>query len=190
MQSPRQEQAGSGPTLRDTFHLLYLAVNGLATCISPLLRTNFGSQALGLNGVLALAILVLYVSAYPSPGMGRYFLCWVVALGLQRARSLWLRFRGRILHSRHDGDSWLTLVFPRIRFLHARLIEPVVALALGCYALPADPWLGRFLVWGTVGLLAQLCLDQHIYHQRIQQLHDAEIEQRAMVERFARRRTY
>lgn len=188
MSTENQSQPRDGLTLRGTFNLVYLAAGGLATTLTPFLRTNFGSEALGFHGVAALVILLAYFSAYPSVGVAHFCAWWFVALISQRARTLWLHFRGEFIHSRYSGDPWLSLLVPRFRAEHARWLEPILCLVLAHYQAPHDPWLGQLLVWGSGGLFLRLLIDQLIDNKRVQRMRDAEIDQRYIVQRYARQR--
>jgi hypothetical protein len=89
---------------------LYVIANGVATCVTPIIRQGFGSEALGIPGVIAFLILGLLtaqnmVSATGEAqyGMCLYFGFWLFALVYQRVKTMKLRKAGAMIHSRYQG---------------------------------------------------------------------------------------
>lgn len=188
MSTQNPSQPGDGLTIRGSFNVFYVAIGGLATTLTPFLRTNFGSEALGFNGLAALVVILVYFTAYPSVGVAHFFWYWFLALIVQRGRTFWLHSQGRYPHSRYIGDPWLSLFMPSIRAEHARVLEPGLCLLFAIYKMNTDPWLGQLVMWGSGGLLFKLMIDQHIDNKRVQRMRDAEIDQRYIVERHIRHR--
>jgi hypothetical protein len=188
MLNPHSQQQGGGLTFRDSVNLFYVLVSGHATCVTPFVRRNFGSEALGRNGAVAMLTIVLYMMVYPRHRILVDFgAVWFVMFVLQRVKTGWLLRQGRVLHSRDDGYPWLGFLIPLVkRDKTARVIEFFALFALGTWLSDYDTALGRLVGLSAVSLAIKTGIEEEVFRKRLQGIRDAEIEQRALVERHRR----
>lgn len=174
-----------GLTLSRMFDWLYVALAGYATCFTVFTRRRFGREALGVNGVAALIILIVYSSCYPySRGMGLFFVLWFVALILQRLCTVILA-RRRSVHSHCTGYPWLGYMVPFVRkYMTAVFIECLVLFVLGVFLMPVDFALGQFVFYGAGSVFLKTGIDEDIERRRLFRMRDAEIEQRSLADRY------
>jgi hypothetical protein len=180
----RQSHNRPVPSRGDGANVLYLVLSVLATCITPLIRTGFGVEALGTNGLLA-TLLLLVIS--PSvPDMPGYFALWLFALVMQRLITLRNARRGLIVHSRYAGYPWLAMKMPLVRkeSTAIRIAEPLVCLGLGGLIYLGSPLFGQLIMICAMALFLKGLVEKWANYARIQRVRDAEIEQRWYAEQF------
>jgi hypothetical protein len=189
LQLPPQP-SGSGGNLRQSFNVLYILVRGYAACVTVFLRRRFGAESLGLSGVVAVAIMIVYLSAHPaSRGMSNFFVGWWIMLAFQRLGHFNRRRKGIILHSQYDGESIVGVLVPFLNFNDLpRLLDVLICLGLGWLLHSTDPALGNFIFGGGIALLVKEMIDRGIEDRQVQRMFDGEIEQRARLARWSRRR--
>lgn len=188
MQSPQQPGGGIG--IRESFNIFYILVRGYAACVAIFLRRRFGAEALGLSGVMAVLIMVVYLSAHSeSRGMSSFFCLWWILLAFQRLGHFNRRRKGIILHSQFDGESLIGVAFP---FLNVNdlplLLDVVICLGVGWLLRGQDAALGNFIFWGGIALLVKGLIDNGIEGKQMQRMYDAEIEQRGRLARWRQRK--
>lgn len=178
-----QQQPNQGLTFRTGFNLLYLLASAHATCLTVFMRHSFGSEALGLNAIGALGLMVIYVGFTNSHAMAAFLTAWLVVLLCQRIRTYWLWRQGRIMHSRYEGYLWLGWAFPLVRRCSgAKLFEMLFCMTAGALLCGVDLALGEFVLVGFFSLLVKAGIEGEIEQRRLQRMRDAEIEMRQMVE--------
>jgi hypothetical protein len=181
-----QQRPGEGLTLPGAFNLLYIVMAGYSTCLTVFVRHSFGREALGINGVAALVVLILYSSCYPfSRGMGCLLWLWFVALVMQRLCTALVYARGHWIHSHSSGYPWLGYAVPFVRKHKTAIACEFLALcALGGFLMDWDLALGQFVFFGAWTVLLKTNLDEQMERRRLFRMRDAEIEQRTLVERY------
>ena len=183
-----QQQQGGGLGVGGVVNLLYVLVSGHATCVTPFVRRNFGSEALGRNGAVAMFIIVFYMAVYPRHGALLDFGgLWLLMLILQRLKTGWLMRKGVALHSQEVGHPWLGFIIPAVKqYETACIIEFFVLLGFGIWLSNYDAALSRLVVVSSVCLVVKSAIEQDIVRKRLRGMRDAEIEQRAMLDRYRR----
>jgi hypothetical protein len=174
--------------VRAGMNLMYVLVSGHATCVTPFVRRNFGRDALGRNGVVALVILFCYMAAYPRHVVLQQFtMWWFVMLVLQRLKTMYLISRGRSPHSRFDGYPYVGFLLPFVKdHKGAWIIEFLALVACGSWLSSIDAPLGKLILISAVCLLVKTGFDEEIVRRRLQTMRDAEIEQRVLLDRYRR----
>lgn len=186
----QQQNVGEKFTARGGLNFLYLLVSGHATCLTPFMRRGFGSEALGLNGIAALVIILLYAAHTGSQAMISFLVFWLFALLLQRIKTGLLWRQGVVPHSRYDGEPWLALKLVKSEQA-ARGIEPFICLAAGVALSAYDEALGAFVFAGLFSFIIKLGIERRVDEVSVQRMRDAEIEQRWLVQQNKKgRRTY
>lgn len=172
--------------MRNAMHLASLVINGHATCLTVFLRHSFGSEALGVNGIAAILVMVFFMAMYGgSQGMECLFGLWFVMLVLQRMRTFWLAWKGVPLHSLYTGYPWLgNLLTLGLSNSAARFVEMLVCLVAGAAISAKDPQLGNFVALGFVSLMLQNGIENRVDRMRLRRMRDAEIEQRFLLGRY------
>jgi len=182
-----QDQAAQqqGNSFRNGINVFYLLISGLATAFAVFFRRSFGGEAIGINAVAAIVIMLFFMMAYPqSGGLSLFFCLWWGALVLQRLGHFYRRLRGIGLHSQFDGITWLETLMPFIGSSLGRLFEVAFCLFIGTQIGARDAGLSQFFICGGIGLLLKFFADRHIDYMQVRQLNDATIEQQAMVARW------
>ena len=102
----------------DPIWCIHLICGVLASSVTPLIRTGFGMEGLGLPGFLS--GVLLFVLAGADPLMAYWLIAWAVAVVVQRVVTFRNVKRGLIVHTRFGGRS-LLLKIPLLR--NVRFIE-------------------------------------------------------------------
>lgn len=172
--------------VKSSMNLLYLVASAHATCFTVFLRRGFGTEALGLNGIIALVIILLYAGETRDPYMAWYFWAWLLALIAQRLDTFLLVRKGNREHSRYDGwpNIALALPFVKTEAIAKNLVEPLMCFLGGVLLCPLSESLGGFVMLGFFSLVIKRGLESQANRMQVQRLRDAEIEQRQLAERF------
>jgi hypothetical protein len=179
MQTQRKKEDGLG--------VLYFLCNIHATCITPFIRSGFGKNALGWNGVLAFALL--WYMACTEKGMGWYFAAWFVALIYRRLQTFRLLRRGELIHTRYAGYPWLAMKCPFVRSEHTAevFVEPMGCLFVAVLLAHFSPGMGGFVLIGGAALFIRTGIEGMITDKRVEQMRDAAIEQAWYSEEYRKR---
>ena len=182
-QNQQEQQFG----MRESFNLLYAAAKVHAMCFWPIIRRDFGTEALGFPAFFAM-VLMLMVGAFGRiPEMFPYLGFWLIMLILARARTFQMVRQGVVWHSRYEGIPWLALCFPLIRTESRakRMMEPVLCLLAGAavYQLLSHG-LGVFIMAGFLSMAIVVGINDELDRKRLAAMRDAEIEQKWLVARY------
>jgi hypothetical protein len=172
--------------MRESFNLLYAACKIHAFCFWPIIRRDFGTDALGFPAFFALVLMLLVGSLGRIPEMFPYLGLWLVMLICQRARTFRLVRQGAVWHSRYEGTPWLALCIPLIRTetRAKRLMEPVLCLLAGVVLYQFSQGLGVFVMAGWFSLAMVDGIDRELDRKRLAAMRDAEIEQKWLAARY------
>lgn len=182
-----QQQQNDRQDMKGGFNLVYVILHGFATSVTPFTRTGFGQEAFGISSIVALLLMIGFGSFGNSYAMWVFLWLWVLAVLRQRVTQMQNRKKGVICHSRYQGYPWLAFkLFPRIKDEgNAKGAEAFLVMSIGAllgYCL--DPALGWFLALGGIGTLCIEAFAAEVMKRRLQDMRDAEIEQRDLAERF------
>jgi hypothetical protein len=182
--SRQQNQQQQGYSNQDAFNFLYLFCRGHATVVTPFLRTGFGAEALGLNALVAFVMMTFL--ACKDQAMSGLLGLWLLAVIVQRVRTRLAIHRGEIIHSRYAGYPWLAMKMPFVRKEQTAvgIVEPMVIFLVGVLLCPLSVDVGGLVSTSAVSLMLQHGIEAEIDRKRMQQMRDAEIEQRYYAERF------
>jgi hypothetical protein len=173
---------------RTGINLLGVLANGYATTVTVFLRRGFGSEALGVNGICAGLILLLYAGVTNSPEMITVFWVWLVAVAYQRLYGARQRANGKIFHSRYAGDAVVGKCFAKSEWVAREVVEPLICVAVGACLWSWSEPVGRFVLCASFSLLVSRGLDTQVTRNRLQRMNDAQIEQRYLADLFNGRR--
>jgi hypothetical protein len=171
----------------DGLGVLYFLCNIHATCISPFIRSGFGKNALGWNGLLAFTLL--WYMACTEKGMGWYFAAWFVALIYRRIQTFRMLRRGELIHTRYSGHPWLALKCPFVRteYTATVFVEPMLCFIAGVALAPLSPGMGGFVLFGFLSFIARAGIEGMITEKRMERMQDAMIEQAWYAEEMRKR---
>jgi hypothetical protein len=181
-QNQQEQQFG----MRESFNLLYAGVKIHAMCFLPIIRRDFGSEALGFRAFYAMVLMLAVGSLWRIPEMFPFLGFWIVMVCYQRGRTQRLVKQGVIWYSRYEGYPWLAMRSP-LALTEARakkLIEPALCLFVGVGLYPLAPGLGVFVMAGFFTLAAVNSIDRELDRKRLMAMRDAEIEQKWLVARY------
>jgi hypothetical protein len=174
--------------VRTGINLLGILANGHATTVTPFLRRGFGSEALGINGVVGAIIILLYAGVTNSPEMVTFWWVWIAAVAYQRLYSVKQRQNGNVVHSRYAGWPEVGMRFAKTEKVARGVIEPLVCVVVGGCLWSWSEALGRFILLGSFSLLVSRGLEQQVIRNRVRAMSDAQIEQRYLSDVFNHRR--
>ncbi len=97
----------------DPLGVLYFLCNVHATTFTVLIRSCFGSEALGFPGMFAFVLLLFCMGA--EPRMLLWVVAWIPAVITQRIITRKLTKQGVMLHSRYAGYPWLAMKVPFVQ---------------------------------------------------------------------------
>ncbi len=164
----------------DGFNLLYAGISGLACCLLPFLRINFGVGAFHPGGLIACAFMLCYAGFGDCPHEMLVFFClWFPLILVHRARTLWREFHGDGEHSRYDGTPWLAMAVTRLDLRHEIAVkmaaDPLIALLAGLLLSAFSPKLGLFVIACAAAILAREVIGTLIEQAHDRAQRDAEI---------------
>lgn len=180
MQNEQQQQPSDKLSLQAMVTIIYLVCMCHSKCITVLTRSRFGINGIGATGALALAGLILLYGFTGDVLVLLYALLWFVMLIWHRFVTLIRWARGERWHSRYNGYPWLALRVPFVKVEHTAkmLIEPLGCVVLGSLLMGVSPPLGYLLLSGCVSLVVVHGVDRIVEVEKVQAMHDAEIEMR------------
>jgi hypothetical protein len=168
-----------------SFNGAAILANAHALTCTVFIRTDFGREGIGINGLIAMLLILGYGSFAHCYPMFIYFLLWVLAVICQRIKQFINWRRGVILHSQYNGYPWLSRrLFPRMSELNARGVDAFLCLAAGGLIAQFNQPLGWFVMAGFVSILFSEAVMVESTRKRLQAMRDAEIEQRYLAEQY------
>jgi hypothetical protein len=172
--------------MREGFGLFYALCKIHAYCFWPIIRRDFGTDALGFPAFFAMFLILFVGGLGRIPELFPYLGIWLLALACQRVRTLWLRKQGAVWHSRYEGYPWLALSLLRNgkEWQAKLLIEPVLCLLAGVVLYQFYPALGSFVMAGFVSMAMLEAINRELDRRRLAAMRDAEIEQRWLGARY------
>jgi hypothetical protein len=181
-----QNQQTNKIGMRESFNLMYALCKVHAYCIWPLIRRDFGTDAMGFPAFFALLLMLLVATLARIPELFPYVGVWLLAVLWQRTRTMRLVKQGAVWHSRYEGTPWLALRLMRSDkdSTARRMVEPMLCLAAGIVLYQVSPGLGGFVMAGcaSMGMLAGI--NSELDRKRLAAMRDAEIEQRWLAARY------
>jgi hypothetical protein len=173
---------------RTGVNLLGLMANGGATTVTPFLRRGFGREALGLNGILAGLIILLYGGFTNSPETVTFFWVWLTAVAYQRLYGFRQRANGQVVHSRYAGDPVVGRRFTKSERVAREVVEPLICVVVGACLWSWSEQVGRFVLCASFCLLVCRGIETQVTRNRVQAMRDAAIEQKYVSDLFNGRR--
>ena len=177
----------NGLSRKDSFNAVYGLAKGHAMCFLPLIRKNFGTEALGRPGAIAFIIMIAVGGLGRIPEMWPFLGLWVVAMLCQRASSERAKRQGVVRHSRYEGD----VDEKAAKFFGGptkvkQIIEPLFCLLMGVCVEAAglSHGLAVFIGSGAVSLALVAMIDRQLDNKRVQAMRDAAIEQSYLAARY------
>ncbi len=173
--------------------LVVLGIRAWALTLEVFLRRQLGSRHIGLEGPLALVILLFY--AAESPGydlrpLGWFALAFFGACAAHRIRPLTYFLTGQIdpVHTRYSGRPILWRFVPFLSEQAVkRFVEPLFLFALSLCLIPWNVPLGFYVLIGSVCLLLTVSIDIGVQNHQVQVVQDMIGEQRSIAEELRRR---
>ena len=166
-----------------------MVANGYATTVTVFLRRGFGSESLGVNGIVAALIILLYGGFTNSPEMITVFWVWLGAVAYQRVYGFRQRANGQVVQSRYAGDPVVARFFTKSERVAREVVEPLICIVVGACLWSWSEQVGRFVLCGSFALLVSRGLDTQVTRNRVQKMRDAQLEQRFLADVFNGRRT-
>jgi len=176
---------GDRITMGGSFNFLNLLAHAHSLSFTVFLRTDFGSEGIGICGLGTIVMIlgwVAYANCYP---MFIFFLLWLVALIIQRIRTFSNWRKGVIVHSHFNGYPWFAKqMFRRMDEPNAKGVEAFLCLALGGLISQFNQPFGFYVMTGFASIMFSECMMAESMKRRLRQMRDAEIEQRYFAETY------
>jgi len=184
---------------KDTFNVLMVFAWSYQRALLVPFRSGYGSEALGVPGVGALVLMLVWAGFSGDPLMWIWIGFWMLCLVCRRLETARLTAKGERIHSKWDGHPVL-MQWNRFKQQYvwcdrtARLLmEPLMMVIFWlCVATLSNemgtPWgLARFLMGGAFVLPFVEIIRLVLNRNRTQALVDAQIEQQVLMEEFQQR---
>ncbi len=184
---PQPPQPGDRLTMANSFNGLNILVNAHASTLTPLARTDFGAEGLGMPGFIGAFLILGWGCAFNCYPMLLYFLVWMGSLLGQRVKTFINWRRGLIVHSRYNGYPWIARrFFPRLSEPNAKAVEAFAFFGIGGVIAQFIPPLGWYFMLGLPSILASEAIIVATTKRRLQAMRDGEIEQKFINELYRR----
>ena len=187
MQQQQQQTPGDKLTAAEGFNVAMLIMKSHATAITVFLRTDFGSEGIGVAGLGAIFLIIAMGGCSGDVLMYYYLIAFIIATVLQRIRTFRNWWRGNHQHSYYDGYPWLALkLFPRVKKEgDAKGMEAFLCLAIGCLLLNCGVTsLGMFIAAGFISIMFVAGTKAELVKRRLRAMRDAQFEQEYLAEEF------
>ncbi|MDX1968577.1 MAG: hypothetical protein SFV23_15475 [Planctomycetaceae bacterium] len=182
---PQMPQPGDRLTLASSFNGLNILANAHAVTLTPFFRTDFGSEGIGMPGVIGIFLILGWGSAFNCYPMFIFFIVWIAAVICQRVKTFINWRTGVISHSFYNGYPWLVRrFFPRLSEPNAKAVEAFACFGIGGVIAQFVPPLGWYLMLGLASILFSEAVIVEQSRRRLQAMRDAEIEQRYLAEKY------
>lgn len=180
MQNEQQPQPSEHLTSRGLFNIVYVVCMCHSKCITIFIRSRFGLNGIGGTGAFALAGLFLLYGFTGDALVLLYAMLWIVMAAWHRFVMLIRWARGERWHSRYNGYPWMALWVPGVKREHMAkmLIEPMGCIIFGSLVMAVSEPLGYLFLSGFVSLVVVHGIDWIVEREKLQAMHDAEIEMR------------
>ena len=188
MQQPQEKPLRE--RIEHTAALLHLLCDCLAFTVVVFLRRDFGRRFIGLQGVGILAPLLwpIVMPAHDPRPMFLFFALVLLACLVNRLNGLIRRSAIAELHSRYSGIPLLRLVLRNWNEVAVKQVaEPLFVIAVAMALEPLSPQLAAYLAVAAGALACSVAADRAAEHRRVQDLHDAFLEQQHLAEQFRSR---
>lgn len=176
---------GDKLTMANSLNGACLLAHAHALTCTVFLRTDFGKEGIGIAGLISIVLILGWGSASNSMPMLVFFACWILAVICQRIKQVINWQRGTVIHSRYNGYPIVSKrLFPRMSELNARGVDAFICFGVGGLLTQFDKPLGWFVMAGFVSILFTEAMMVEATRRRLQQMRDAEIEQRTLAELY------
>jgi len=182
----QQREGLDNLSMKDSFNLFTVGMNGLGSCVVVFLRTGFGREYPGVAGLIGLIIMVFYAAFARVPEMFPYIGVWLFMVILQRLKTFQLASKGVVVHSRYWGYPKLALMVPFVRKerIARGSVEPILCTLIGLGLCAWSPGVGGFvIVAGWANAMAG-AIATEVDRKKLQAMRDAEIEQRSLARMY------
>jgi hypothetical protein len=174
-QSRQHDEQGMSPG--EAMNWLYGLASIHAMCILPFIRSRFGTQAIGVNALFGLVVMVVVAVQCRDPVIFNYIGLWLLVVLIRQGEARSRKRKGLIQHSQYAGYPWVTAWIPLVRNEQAaRGLDPLVCLAIGTAMMPISENLAKFICFGFVSILVKEGIEQAIVNRRVERMRDAQIE--------------
>lgn len=184
---PQRSQPGDRLTMEGGINATNVLVNAHASTVTPFFRTDFGSEGLGMPGLIGVFMILGWGCHFNCYPMFIYFVVWMGVLLCQRVKTFINWRRGMMIHSRYNGYPWIIRrCFPRLSELNAKAVEAFACFGIGGLIAQFIPPLGWYLMLGLPSILISEAIIVETTKRRLQAMRDAAIEQEYLNEMYKR----
>src|SRR4051794_30561278 len=122
-----QEKPPEKPSGNDMINVVYALARGHAVAVLVFLRCRWGTEALGIHGIIAFVMILLTAACTGAQEMFVYLGLWFMFLIGHRIRTWRLVRSGWREHSMFGGIPWVVLKLPFVKSEPlARYVEAVL----------------------------------------------------------------
>lgn len=176
--------------IQNAAYLFTFLCQTFAVAVEVILHTRMGSRAIGMRGFAAFFVIPLWAAFWPGVDPQPLLLFWylfMAACVVSRIAAIRRERRGFAESTRYTG--WPRFCPRRCNEVwFKKAIEPVMVFLVGALLIGANAALGSFLMTAAVGLACSIQMIDTAERARAQDLNDAYIAQRQLMERARRLR--
>ena len=172
MKSEERRPSSMIEDARTGFNLLTWFLEGHVMAIAPFIRSGFGPRGIGVGGLIAAAMILMWGAYRNDDRMLAYLEVWFLTV-------IWRKIRAdRCVHSEYHGWPWLTslLLFGSKNEDRLRLVEPLVCLLAGSVLKAWSAAAGDFVMLGAASFALNAAIIVGMRRRHAESLRDAEIE--------------
>lgn len=152
----------------------------------PFVRREFGPEGLGIQGGIAMLVLILIAAATALIPFYEFFGVWMFFVFMRRLETLRLLRRGWHPHSSFQGRPYLAMKFVK-NWEKALWFEPFLVMLIGMALVGWSVEVGGLFMFSGFCLLGTHMAREHALNVAVQRRHDAEIEATEVEHRFKTR---
>ncbi len=185
MQEPQEQSLRE--RMENTASLLLFLCDCLAFTVVVFLRRDFGRRYIGLQGLGIIAPLLwpLLMPQHDPRPMLLFFGLILCACLLNRVCGLIRRKAISEMHSRYSGTPYLRCVLRNWDEVTIKQLgEPLLIFAAGAIVESFSLQLAAYLAVAGCALAISVAADRAAEHRRVEDLHDAYLEQQLLAEQF------
>jgi hypothetical protein len=167
---PRETPEPKKEKPQDVINVVYMIASIHAACVTPLLRSRFGSHAFAAYPAAGI-LMFAYAGFANCPLLAWYIPVWMLMVAFRRLTC------DPAQHSRYQGFPW-TLGW--LGEHGARCLEPFVCLFGGVFLCMISQPLGEFVAAECLSMLIVLGTEMEMLRSQKRAMRDAQIQARQM----------
>jgi hypothetical protein len=169
---PREQPEIKETRPADVVNIVFTLMSIHTACITPFIRSRFGSRAFAAYPFAAL-LMFFYAGFANCPLLAWYILPWMLMIAYRRVTA------SRTVHSRYQGRPWVGMMLGANEYV-GRVFEIFICVFAAIFAARVSERLATFVLLEIPSLLIVLATETATLQARKAAMRDAQIEARQM----------